>query len=156
MTTLTSFLSAILTWQKSPTATRWRRRLAARSHAGRNRSALRQRTRSAGSKENLTPTRCEQGPRALISTFRRPSFKARRWQEVRAAASRGVRTPSTTMRARSPSNDSNPWSRLYQTVARISVLGRRRWFVLQQWPTRGLNPSGGVRIRVAVIPPSEG
>ena len=49
-----------------------------------------------------------------------------------------------------------PVSFLYQTVTKISVLGGRQWFVLQQCPTRGLTPIGGMRVWVAVIAPSEG
>jgi hypothetical protein len=56
-------------------ATRWRRRLAERSLDRRNKFIPRRRTWFVRFRENLIPTRCEQGPRALISTFWRPHFQ---------------------------------------------------------------------------------
>jgi hypothetical protein len=56
-------------------ATRWRRRLAERSLARRNRFIPRQRTWFVRFKENLIPTRCEQVVSGLISTFWRPHFQ---------------------------------------------------------------------------------
>ena len=95
MTTLDQFLGAIPTWQKSPMATRWRRRSAERSRARHNRPALRQRTRLIRIEENLTPTRCEQGVSGLISTFRRPQFQG---SPLARGSCSGMSTRSNTAR----------------------------------------------------------
>jgi hypothetical protein len=103
-------------------ATRWRRRLAERSLARRNKFIPRQRTWFLRFKENLIPTRCGQVVSGLFSTFWRPHLQ--RSPLTRALCGSALGASPDPISTLASSDDSNLQSRrLCQGRTAIRITG---------------------------------